>query len=199
MGVSTFRFCIRSKKWWWPFFEWAVNTWMTNVWNHFCTLQMQKVDMLEFQREVVMIILASFGRNKPARSLAFPRNVGSNLKFDTKNHILVKGTSKYCRCKHCGGTSIYLCPKYSVTLHPDYFKDFHSWNTKLIVFFSARSANNMHPALFSEKFRLFLSYHQHLWSTAVPENLQFFSPVVFLWLVRYLNLVDIRFSRSKFQ
>ena len=65
--------------------------------------------MLEFQREVFMTVLASFGGIKPAKSLAFPRNVASNVKLDNKNHILVKGTSKYYRCKHYGCKSIYLC------------------------------------------------------------------------------------------
>ena len=41
--------------------------------------------------KVVMTILASYGRNKSAKSLAFPRNVPSNVNLDTKNHILVKG------------------------------------------------------------------------------------------------------------
>ena len=52
----------------------------------------QKNGMLESEREVVMTILASFGRNKPTKSLAFPQNVASNVKLDTKNHVLVKGT-----------------------------------------------------------------------------------------------------------
>ena len=124
--VSTYRIRIRSKKWWWPFFAWAVNSSMANAWNLFRTVHKKKIGMLEFQREVVMTILASFGRNKPAKSLVFPRNVASNVKFDTTNHILVKGTSKYCCCKHCGGRSIYLCQKCNVTLYPDCFKDYHS-------------------------------------------------------------------------
>ena len=119
--VSTYRVCISSKKWWCPFFAWAVNASMANAWNLFHTVQKQKVGMLEFQREV-MTILAY----KPAKSLAFPRYVASNVKLDTKNHILVKGTSKYCRCKHCGGRSIHLCQKCNVALHPDCFKDYHS-------------------------------------------------------------------------
>ena len=76
---------------------------MANAWNLFRTEQKQKIGMSQFQREVFMTILASFGRNKPAKSLAFPRNVASSVKLDTKNPILVKGTSKYCHCKHCGG------------------------------------------------------------------------------------------------
>ena len=92
--VSTYRVCIRSKKWWWHFLAWAVNASMTNTWNLFHTVQKQKIGMLEFQREVVMTVLASFRRNKPGKSLAFPRNVAHNVKLDTKNHLFVKGTSK---------------------------------------------------------------------------------------------------------
>ena len=87
--VST-RVCIRSKKWWWPVFTWAVNTSMENAWDLFRTVQMQRIGMLNFQREVVMTILQSFKRNKPAKSRTFPRNVASNVKLDTKNHIFVK-------------------------------------------------------------------------------------------------------------
>ena len=105
---------------------WAANVSMANAFNLFRTVQKQKVAILDFQREIVMKLLASFGRNKPAKSLAFPGNVTSNVKLDTKNHILVKGTSNYCRCKHCGGRSIYLCQKCNVALHPACFKDYHS-------------------------------------------------------------------------
>ena len=77
-----------------------------NTWNLFRTVQKQKIGMLEFQKEIVMTILASFGRNKLAKSLAVPRNVAVNVNLDTKNHILVRSTSKYCRCKHCGSGAI---------------------------------------------------------------------------------------------
>ena len=114
--VSKYRVRIRSKKWWWPFFAWTVNASMANTWNFFRTVQNQKIGMLGFQREVIMTILASFGRNKPAKSLVFPQNFASNVKLDTKNHSLVKGTSKYCHCKQCGGRSIYLFQKCNVAL-----------------------------------------------------------------------------------
>ena len=52
--VSTYRVRIRSKKWRWPFFAWAVNASMTNAWNLFHTVQKQKIGMLKFQREVVI-------------------------------------------------------------------------------------------------------------------------------------------------
>ena len=106
--VSTYRVCVRSKKWWLPFFAWAVNASVANTWN-FCTVQKQKSGMSEFQREVVMTILTSFERKKPAKALAFPRNVPSNVKLDIKNHILVKCTSKYYCCKNCGGKHYRNC------------------------------------------------------------------------------------------
>ena len=114
---------IRSRKWWQPFFTWAGNASMENAWNLFRTVRKQKIGMLEFQKKVVIIILASFGRNKPAKSLAFPRNVANNVKLDIENHLFVKGTSKYCHRKYC--RSIYLCQKCNVALHPDRFKDYH--------------------------------------------------------------------------
>ena len=40
--VSTYRVRIRSKKWWWPFFAWAVNASMANAWNLSRTVQKQK-------------------------------------------------------------------------------------------------------------------------------------------------------------
>ena len=101
--------------------------------------------------EVIMKFLASLQRNKPAKLLAFLLNVASSMKLDTKNHIFVKGTSKYCCCKHCGGRTIYLCQKWNVALHPDCFKDFHLWNTKLIVLFSTGSAKNLNPVTIFRK------------------------------------------------
>ena len=56
--VSTYWVRIRSKKWWWSFFAWAANVSMANAWNLFRTLQKQNIGMLEFQREVVMTVLA---------------------------------------------------------------------------------------------------------------------------------------------
>ena len=100
--VSTYRVRFKSKKWWWPLFAWVVNASTTNAWILFRTVKKQNIGRLEFQREIVMTILASFGRNKLAKSQTFPRNVASNVKLDTKNHILVKDTSKNCSCKHCG-------------------------------------------------------------------------------------------------
>ena len=149
--LSTYRVRIRSKKWWWPFFPGAVNASMANLWNLFCIVQKQKIGILEFQIDVVMTILASFGRNKPAKSLAFPRHVACIAKIDTKNHILERGTTKYCLCRHCGGRSIYLYQKFNDALHPDCFKDYHSWNTNLIVLFPSESANNVNPVTIFRK------------------------------------------------
>ena len=126
--ISTYRVRIRSKKWWWPFLGWAINASMANAWNLYRKANDGKehIGMLEFQREVAMALLAPCGRNKPSRLLPYPKNVAETVKLDTQNHILVRGMSKYCRCKQCGRRSIYLCQKCNVTLHPDCFKAYHS-------------------------------------------------------------------------
>ena len=58
--VSTFIVPIMSKKWWWPFFAWAVNVSMAIAWNLFCIVQKQNISMLEFQSEVIVTIQAYF-------------------------------------------------------------------------------------------------------------------------------------------
>ena len=87
INLCPYIFHIKLKKWWWPFFAWEVKTSMTNAWNLFGTVPKKKIGMSESQREAAMTILISFGKNKPAKSLVFPRNVGRNVKLDTKNHI----------------------------------------------------------------------------------------------------------------
>ena len=54
---------------------------MRNARKLFCTVQKQEIGMLVFDREVVMTNLVSFGINKPAKLLEFPRNVASNVKI----------------------------------------------------------------------------------------------------------------------
>ena len=99
---------------------------MSNAWNLSRTVQKQKIGILESQREVAKTILASLRRNFPENPLSFARNVASSVKIYTKNHIFVKSTSKFCRCKHGGGRSIYLCQKCHVAQYHDCFKDYHS-------------------------------------------------------------------------
>ena len=64
----------------------GVNASIANTWNLFHTVQKQNVSMLEFQRNIAVTILASFGTNRPAKSLAFPRNVVNNVKKCQKSH-----------------------------------------------------------------------------------------------------------------
>ena len=49
-----------------------------------------------------------FGRNNLVKLVPFSQNVASKVKLDNNNHILEKDASEYCRCKQCGGRSIYL-------------------------------------------------------------------------------------------
>ena len=102
--------------------------------------------------------------------------------------------------------AIYLCRNCNVALRPDRFKDYHSWNIKLyrylIVSFPPANANNVNEDTI---FTINLLTHfinvslASIQSSVVPEKLQFLSPIVFLGLLRCVNLVDIRCKRSNFQ
>ena len=128
-----YRVRIGSKKWWWRFFVSPVNASMANPWNFFGTVQKEKNWNVRFPKRDCHDNFGIFWRDKPAKSLAFPRYVASNVKLDTENHILWKDATEYCCCKHCGGRSIHLCQKWNFALHRDSFKDDHSWNTYCIV------------------------------------------------------------------
>ena len=61
--VATYRVRIRSKKWWWPFFAWSVNAAMVNAWLLYHQVKEPKIKLIDFERYVVLKLLASFGRN----------------------------------------------------------------------------------------------------------------------------------------
>ena len=114
--VATYRVRIRSKKCWWPFVAWTLNTAMTNVWLLFRKLHNNSISLLQFERVIVITILESSEPNAVLRLLHYSRKVGNSIRLDTKKHILIKGWSKYCVCKVCKRRSVYLCQRCNLTL-----------------------------------------------------------------------------------
>ena len=126
--VANYRVRIRSKKWWWPFFAWSLNSAAVNSWRLYRNLHGNKIPLLQFIREIVLESLGKYGKNRPQTSLNTSGIAGNSIKLDTKDHVLVKGVSKYCRCKNCGRRTIYKCEKCNVSLHADCMKDYHKWH-----------------------------------------------------------------------
>uniref|UniRef100_A0A8P4KED6 PiggyBac transposable element-derived protein domain-containing protein n=1 Tax=Dicentrarchus labrax TaxID=13489 RepID=A0A8P4KED6_DICLA len=110
--VSRNRVNIRSKKWWWPCFNWALNS----------------KDLLSFQRLVAQTLLLRHG-TKPSRqgrrsSMAVA--ITDATRFDSFNHWPCNTGSRYKRCKNCGGRTSFACGKCDVPLHVECFKKDHT-------------------------------------------------------------------------
>ena len=146
---------------------------MENAWDLFRTVQMQRIGMLNFQREVVMTILQSFKRNKPAKSRTFPRNVASNVKLDTKNHIFVKilivtvNTVVVDQSIYSRNAMLPYIPTVSKTI-------IHETQNFLYCFLPEVLIMYTQPPI-SEKLRHFINVSlAYFWSSVIPENLKVF-------------------------
>ena len=53
-------------------------------------------------------------------------NPAENLRYDNCRHWLVKGAQRRCALYGCKEASKYFCEKFSVGLHPDRFKTYHT-------------------------------------------------------------------------
>uniref|UniRef100_A0AAZ1X7W2 PiggyBac transposable element-derived protein domain-containing protein n=1 Tax=Oreochromis aureus TaxID=47969 RepID=A0AAZ1X7W2_OREAU len=116
--VSRYRVNIRSKKWWWPCFSWALNS----------VLEKREKDLLSFQRLVAQTLLLRHG-TKPSRqgrrsSMAVA--ITDATRFDNLNHWPCNTGSRYKRCKNCGGRTSFACGKCDVPLHVECFKKYYT-------------------------------------------------------------------------
>jgi hypothetical protein len=102
--VASYRCRIRSKKWWWPLFAWAIDICCTQGWLLYHRLG-HDISLLNFQHECAIYLLKSFdsGPKTPGirSSLEF-LPVLEEIRKDHTDHIIEKGPSKYRRCKICG-------------------------------------------------------------------------------------------------
>lgn len=122
--ISTYRIGIRSKKWWWPYFSWAINACMVQGWLLHRRLG-SSIDLLQFQRECVLYILQHYGTKASGRGPRPARTGRDELRLDRLDHLIVKGESKYKVCVTCKNRTIYLCNKCKVSLHPECFFTYH--------------------------------------------------------------------------
>ena len=123
--VANYRVRIRSEKWWWPFLAWTLNASVVNSWRLYRQVHLSKIQLLPFVREISLQILGTYGRQRPSHSLSAKGKAGNYIRLDTYNHVVVKGLSKYCRCKQCGRRTCYKCEKCNVSLHPECMQGYH--------------------------------------------------------------------------
>jgi hypothetical protein len=127
--VSTYRCNIRTKKWWWPFFAWAIDVSCVQGWLLYRRLG-NDIPLLDFRRQCTMNLLKTFGtpKHSPGLRPSFEFSpVLEDIRRDRIDHVIEKGVSKYRRCRVCGSRTSYLCKKCDAPLHiGECFKTFHS-------------------------------------------------------------------------
>lgn len=123
--LAMYRTKIRTKKWWWPFFAWAMDQSMVAAWLLYRRTSDDTLPFLEFKRRCVISLLKTHGA--PRRSSG-PQTSSAmrGLQFEGGRHIIARGESKYKVCQLCRSRSVYFCRTCEVTLHPDCFESYHS-------------------------------------------------------------------------
>ena len=131
-NIGAYMINIRSKKWWWPLFQFCVDLAVNNAFQLYCLQPLQQgekqLDLLGFRREIVKVHHAKFQSDKTL-PLIFPaprstQRVIPKIHYNGIYHWIAKGNQR--RYAKCSKTSKYFCKKCNVGLHPDCFKDFHT-------------------------------------------------------------------------
>ncbi|KAK7162551.1 hypothetical protein R3I93_006776 [Phoxinus phoxinus] len=125
--VNLYRIGIRSKKWWWPCYSWALNSAMVNAWCYYRSCKEGDRDLLSFQRLVAQSLLQRHGMRPQGhgRRSVLASAICEAARFDNMNHWPHNTGRKYMRCRKCDGRTSFACEKCGVALHVECFKKFH--------------------------------------------------------------------------
>ena len=133
-NVSSYRICIRSKRWWWvALFAWVPDVMLQNAcifYRKYKTSSNPKHDLLSFRREVVSVYLTQYSRNNSNIGdpciVNFSRRVSNSVRLDKQGHY-----SEACqttkRCGLCHKTTRKWCPKCKKGVHDHCFNTFHGF------------------------------------------------------------------------
>ena len=131
-NIGAYMINIRSKKWWWPLFQFCVDLAVNNAFQLYRLQPLQQgekqLGLLGFRREIVKVYHARF-RSDKTLPLIFPvprstQRVIPEISYDGIDHWIAKGNQR--RCAKCSKMSKYFCEKCNVGLHPGCFKDFQT-------------------------------------------------------------------------
>ncbi|XP_046392163.1 piggyBac transposable element-derived protein 3-like [Ischnura elegans] len=122
--LAMYRVNIRTKKWWWPFFAWAVDVSCVQGWllhRHVGST----MDYLQFRRECALYMMRHFGSPSAGRGFRQSHTGAEEIRTDHLDHLITKGSSKYKVCAQCKKRTVYICKKCNISLHPECFLAFH--------------------------------------------------------------------------
>ena len=93
-NVGNYRAGIRSKKWWFPCFIFALEAAVQNAWQLYRIAMEQRdspaMDLLQFRRDIVSLYLRKYSSpvslGRPKHPLSPKRRAPESLRFDGLNH-----------------------------------------------------------------------------------------------------------------
>ncbi|XP_065316689.1 piggyBac transposable element-derived protein 2-like [Gordionus sp. m RMFG-2023] len=129
-NIKEYRVGVRSNKWWWPLFGFALDACVNNSWHIYKESNPKKeLDLLGFRRAIVTTYLMKYGKIPASAALKFPRTLNSrvpnSVRFDRDGHWLIS-SDKQNRCALCRKNSRLVCEKCRVNLHIACAKTYHS-------------------------------------------------------------------------
>lgn len=99
-----------------------MNAWMLfrKLWNN--------VSLTDFIRHFVTAVMKVTGKNKKSSGpRRFPAELAKNMvRFNGKQHWILKGDEPYSRCHQCSRKTVYLCRICAVPVHLECMEDYHS-------------------------------------------------------------------------
>ena len=129
-NVSQYRSHIRSKKWWWPIFNYCLDLCVQQTWHLYRASEMSKEqpkDLLAIRRHIAQVYVKKSSHQ--VRGLGRPsvlsKRVPASLRLDGLNH-LIKPSLTQIRCACCGMKTKHLCVKCQVGVHDRCFVTFHT-------------------------------------------------------------------------
>ena len=136
-GIANYRI---GKKWWWPLFTNLIDSVIVNAWKISNIANRQQLSQLDFRSNLAVTLMkieneihdraassslqltSTIITGRPSKT-ALP----TELRFDHIGHIIIEEENKARRrCRQCKSTTIYMCKKCQVHLHPDCFEVFHT-------------------------------------------------------------------------
>lgn len=129
-NIDRYRVSIRSKKWWWANFAFAIDTSVHNAWQVYRrNAENGGMDYLAFRRYIVQVYLKKYatpvvGGGRPKSSQEICSRVLDNIRYDRCDHWIVVA-EKQNRCALCKKNATKKCEKCNVNLHDFCFKSFH--------------------------------------------------------------------------
>jgi hypothetical protein len=131
-NINNYRVSIKSKKWWYSCFAFAIDTACHNAWQLYRKSDQGKLDYLGFRRYVTTSYLrtnaanpSSTGRRSSEPIAKRSKRVNDSVRYDGYNHWMVHTDSRP-RCAVCDARARFRCEKCDVGLCINCFKEFHT-------------------------------------------------------------------------